>query len=129
MRPKSIGEGRARFELEVTAKLLNPNGTLHGGVIGSLADTAMGAALFSQLERGQWCSTLEIKMNYLLPVTAGAIAAEAVVISRSKRIGVLEARVLGDGDRLVALATGTLYIQTARAGVGDGPNTPTPPGV
>jgi len=68
-------------------------------------------------------------MNYLLPVTAGAIAAEAVVISRSKRIGVLEARVLGDGDRLVALATGTFYIQAARAEVDDGPNTPTPPGV
>jgi acyl-CoA thioesterase len=129
MRPKSIGEGRARFELEVTPKLLNPNGTLHGGVIYSVADTAMGAALFSQLERGQWCSTLEIKMNYLLPVTAGAIAAEAVVVSRSKRIGVLEARVLGDRDRLVALATGTFYIQTVRAEVGDGPNTPTPPGV
>jgi acyl-coenzyme A thioesterase PaaI-like protein len=68
-------------------------------------------------------------MNYLLPVTAGAIAAEAVVISRSKRIGVLEARVLGDGDRLVALATGTFYIQAARAEADDGPNTPTPPGV
>jgi acyl-CoA thioesterase len=102
---------------------------LHGGVIYSLADTAMGAALFSQLERGQWCSTLEIKMNFLLPVTAGAIAAEAVVISRSKRIGVLEAKVIGDGDRLVALATGTFYIQTARADAGDGPNTPAPPGV
>jgi hypothetical protein len=42
---------------------------------------------------------------------------------------VLEAKVLGDDNRLVALATGTFYIQTARAGVGDGPNTPTPPGV
>jgi len=73
--------------------------------------------------------TLEIKMNYLLPVTAGAIAAEAAVISRSQRIGVLEAKVLGDGDRLVALATGTFYIQSARAGAGDGPNTPTPRGV
>jgi acyl-coenzyme A thioesterase PaaI-like protein len=28
MRPKSIGEGRARFELEVAARHLNPNGTL-----------------------------------------------------------------------------------------------------
>ena len=73
--------------------------------------------------------TLEIKMNYLLPVTAGASAAEAAVFSRSQRIGVLEAKGLGDGDRLVALATGTFYIQSARAGAGDGPNTPTPRGV
>ena len=114
MRPKSMGDGRARFELEVASKHLNPNGVLHGGVIYSLADTAMGAALFSLLDGRDQCSTLEIKMNYLLPVTGGTIAAEASVVERSKRIGVLEARVFGDGNRMVALATGTFYIQTAR---------------
>ncbi|HEX9821258.1 MAG TPA: PaaI family thioesterase [Methylomirabilota bacterium] len=114
MRPKSMGDGRARFELEVEARHLNPNGILHGGVIYSLADTAMGAALVSLLDGGDHCSTLEIKMNYLAPVTGGTIAAEAAVVQRTRRIGVLEARVFGDGDRLVALATGTFYIQTAR---------------
>ncbi len=115
LRPKSIGDGRARFELDVGARHLNPNGTLHGGVIYSVADTAMGAALFSRLEPGEQCATLEIKMNYLLPVTGGSIAAEAAVVSRTKRVGVLEARVYGDGEALVALATGTFYIQTARS--------------
>ncbi len=43
----------------------------------------MGAALFTQLDGRQWCATLEIKMNYLLPVTGGTIAAEATVISRT----------------------------------------------
>ena len=115
MRPQSIGEGRARFELEVAARHLNPNGTLHGGVIYSVADTAMGAALFSQLDPGEQCATLEIKMNYLLPVTGGSIAAEAAVVSRTKRVGVIEAKVYGDGDKLVALATGTFYIQGPRS--------------
>ena len=114
LRPKSIGEGRARFELDVGARHLNPNGTLHGGVIYSVADTAMGAALFSRLEPGEQCATLEIKMNYLVPVTGGSIAAEAVVVARTKRVGVIEAKVYGDGDTLVALATGTFYIQAPR---------------
>ena len=78
MRPTSMGDGRARFELDVAPSHLNPNGTLHGGVIYSLADSAMGAALFSQLDG-------------------------------------LEAKVFGEGDRLVALATGTFYIHAARA--------------
>ena len=95
-------------------KHLNPNGVLHGGVIYSLADTAMGAALFSLLDGQDRCSTLEIKMSYLQPVTGGCIAVEASVVQRTKRIGVLEARVFGDGDQMVALATGTFYIQTAR---------------
>ena len=114
MRAKSIGDGRARFELAVEATHLNPHGTLHGGVVYSLADSAMGAALFSQLGPGELCATLEIKMHYLQAVTGGALAAEAAVVDRTKRIGVMEAKVYGDGDRLVALATGTFYIQSAR---------------
>jgi acyl-CoA thioesterase len=115
MRAKSVADGRARFELEVTPAHLNPNGVLHGGVIYSVADTAMGAALVSRLDSGEQCATLEIKMNYLAPVTGGTIAAEAAVVDRTKRVGVIEARVFGDGDRLVALATGTFYIQASRS--------------
>ena len=115
MRAKSVGDGQARFELDVQAKHLNPNGILHGGVIYSLADTAMGAALFSRLDSGEQCATLEIKMSYLVPVTAGRITADAAVVQRTKRIGVIEAKVFDDGDRLIALATGTFYIQPARS--------------
>jgi acyl-coenzyme A thioesterase PaaI-like protein len=32
-------------------------------------------------------------------------------VSRSRRVGVLEARVHADGERLIALATGSFYIQ------------------
>jgi acyl-coenzyme A thioesterase PaaI-like protein len=56
-------------------------------VIDSLADTAMGTALFTQLDGRQWYATLEIKTNHLLPVTGGTIAAEAAIISRTQRIG------------------------------------------
>ena len=114
IRPASMGDGRARFELTVREDHLNPNGVVHGGVVYSLADTAMGAALFSALEPGQSCTTLEIKINYLAPVTSGELAAEASVIGRTKRTGVLDARVHGDGGRLVAVATGTFYIQRSR---------------
>ena len=80
----------------------------------SLADSAMGAALFAELDAGEMCVTLEIKMQYLAAVTGGALAVEAAVVNRTKRIGVMEAKVFGDADRLVAIATGTFYIQTAR---------------
>ena len=77
IRPASMGDGRARFELTVREDHLNPNGVVHGGIVYSLADTAMGAALFSALDPGQSCTTLEIKINYLAPVTSGELAAEA----------------------------------------------------
>ncbi len=112
IRPVSMGDGRARFALKVREDHMNPNGVVHGGVVYSLADTAMGAALFSALEPGQSCTTLEIKINYLAPATSGELAAEASVVARTKRTSFLEARVHGDDDRLVAVATGTFYIQS-----------------
>ena len=54
-------------------------------------------------------------MSYLVPVTGGTITVDAAVIQRTKRIGVLEAKVFGDGDRLVAMATGTFYIQAPKS--------------
>jgi acyl-CoA thioesterase len=110
--------GRSRFELSVRPEHMNPYGVLHGAVVYALVDTAMGAALVSRLEPGERCATLEVKIHYLAPVTGGELTAEARLVERTRRIGVLEARAWAGGERLVALATGTFYIQ--------GPAAPSP---
>ena len=111
--PVTFGDGAATFGLTLRQDHMNPYGVVHGGVVYSLVDTAMGAALVSRLESGERCTTLEIKINYLAAATEGELSAEAAVIQRTKRTGVLEARVRDDGDRLIALATGSFYIQGA----------------
>ena len=111
----AMGDGRSRSEIELRPEHLNPHGVVHGGVIYALADYAMGGALTSRLGSGERCATLEIKINYLAPVSEGRLAAEARVVERTTRVGVLKARVYADGDRLVALATGTFFIQGPRA--------------
>jgi uncharacterized protein (TIGR00369 family) len=50
----------------------------------SLADYAMGGALTSRLRPGERCATLEIKINYLAPVSEGILVAEAQVVERTK---------------------------------------------
>ncbi len=107
--------GRARFEVTVGPQHLNPHGMVHGGVVYSLVDYAMGGALTSLLAPGERCATLEIKINYVAPVTAGLLAAEAGVVDRTARVGVLDARVHTGGGGLVALAMGTFYIQSAKS--------------
>jgi acyl-CoA thioesterase len=74
----------------------------------------MGGAVTSSLQAGERCATLEIKINYLAPASEGRLAAEAWIVARSSRVVVLEARVQAEGERLVALATGSFYIQTSR---------------
>jgi acyl-CoA thioesterase len=106
----SFGAGAATFGLAVRHDHLNPYGVVHGGVVYSLVDTAMGAAVHTRLVPGERCATIEIKINYLAPVAEGELRAEARLVERTKRIAVLEARVHG-GDQLVAVATGTFYVQ------------------
>ncbi len=112
---ETLAAGRASFRLVVTADHMNPYGVVHGGVLYSMVDYALGAALTSELDRRERCATLEMKINYLAPVSGGELRAEAHVVDRTKRIGVMESRVFADGKRLVAVATGTFYIKTARA--------------
>jgi acyl-CoA thioesterase len=112
IRRTSMADGRCRFEVTVRPDHMNPHGVVHGGVVYSLVDYAMGGALTSRLAPGERCATLEVKINYLVPVASGVLTAEAWVVERTKRIGVLEAKVHVDGNRLVALATGSFYIQS-----------------
>lgn len=114
VRRKRAGRDRWRFTLTVRRDHMNPYGLVHGGVVYSLVDYAMGGALAARLGPGERCTTLEIKINYLSPVSGGTLWAEARVVERTRRIGVLEGRVHADGDRLVALATGSFYIQVER---------------
>jgi acyl-CoA thioesterase len=113
VRRREARDGRSVFELETGPDHLNPYGVVHGGVIYALVDYAMGGALASRLGREERCATLEVKINYLAPVAPGALRAEARVIERTRRIGVLEGRVWGEGDTLVAVATGTFYITSS----------------
>jgi acyl-CoA thioesterase len=115
IRRASMGDGRAVFESTIRAEHMNPHGVVHGGVIYTLADFAMGGALTSLLEPGERCATLEAKINYLAPAHSGTVRAEAAVVSRSKRVAVMEARVYNEQQHLIALATGSFYVQP-RAG-------------
>lgn len=107
----SMTRGRATFEMTVRTEHMNPHGVVHGGVIGTLADYAMGAALTSELDAGTRCATLEMKINYVAAVSGGRLRAEAAVVHCGHRVAVIEARVTDDTGRLVAVGLGTFAIQ------------------
>lgn len=107
------GDGYSRGRVAVRAELLNPHGTLHGGVMYSLADNGMGAAVYSKLEESESCATIEIKIVYIAPVTAGVLECESRVVNKGRRVAVLESEVRNEG-RLVAKALGTFAIFATR---------------
>ncbi len=103
------GNGICQGILEIDDRLLNNFGAVHGGVIYSLADIAMGAALWSMLDQDQICKTVEIKITYLKPAISGKLICDARIINRTKRIGTVESEVTNDG-RVVAKTTGKFHI-------------------
>ena len=73
-----VSEGRAVFAAEPSEYHYNPLGTVHGGVMATLLDSALGCAVQSMLPAGTSYTTLELKVNYLRPITArtGTVYAE-----------------------------------------------------
>jgi uncharacterized protein (TIGR00369 family) len=76
------GLRRATVEFEASQRYANPMGTLHGGVLCDIADAAMGAAYKSTLAEGENFTTIELKINFLLPVSKGKLRAEQRLFTR-----------------------------------------------
>jgi uncharacterized protein (TIGR00369 family) len=106
-RMTAIEPGRSRFELDADARLHNPMGTLHGGVLCDIADIAMGSAYASTLEEGESFTTLELKINFLRPVRAAHLIAEGNLVQRGRTVGLVECAITDERGRLIAKATST----------------------
>jgi acyl-CoA thioesterase len=104
------GDGTCRVVLEVGDSHMNPHGLVHGAVLYALADTGMGGALTSVLGEGEYCSTIEIKINYLRPWKSGALRCDTRLISRGRTTATLQSDLYDGVDRHLAMATGTFAI-------------------
>ena len=106
--------GEAVAALDVGDRHLNPNGVVHGGVVFTLVDTAMGRATMSVLEEGRICASIEVAVRYLRPITGGRLVATASVLQAGRRIVHLEGRVTVDGDdRPVAVVQASFAVLEA----------------
>src|SRR5438093_10499783 len=99
----SVEEGKAIFEGEPDESVYNPIGVVHGGYAMTLLDSAMGCAVHSTLAAGERYTTLEVKANFVRPITldTGRVRCEGIVIHRGGTIATAE-------GKLVALSTGKL---------------------
>jgi len=87
---------------------------MHGGMLATLLDSAMGCAVMSMLRPGATFTTLELKTNYVRAATSrtGRLHAEGRVVHIGTRVATTDARVTDDNGRLYAHATSTCLIIT-----------------
>jgi uncharacterized protein (TIGR00369 family) len=103
---RTADDGTARLELDATEQHLNDAGTVHGGVLATLVDTAMGQAVRSLTDEDDVPATSQLTITYLRPGTPGTLEVTGRVSKQGEHLTVCEAEVEQDGRTLVhALAT------------------------
>ncbi len=103
-------EGRSRSRMAVKPELTQSMGYVHGGVLATLLDMAIGAAVRSTLPEGQRTVTVELKINYLKAVKGKVLVAEGEVEHRGNLLSVGRCRIYNELDELIATGLGTFIV-------------------
>ncbi|MBC2723962.1 PaaI family thioesterase [Desulfosporosinus sp.] len=104
-------DGIIRVQLTINENLLQFYGNVHGGVIASLIDTAIAVAVNQQLDPDEGASTVELKINYLRPISKGTLWGEGKVIQKGKSIVVAQGEIKDEEGRLLAIGTATFMVR------------------
>ena len=110
-RMAEVSKGRIVFTGEPGANVLNLIGTVHGGYAATILDSALALSVLSTLDADSNFTTLEIKVNYVRPITPGMpVRAEGTVVHSGRRVATSEARLTDSEGRLLAHGTTTCLI-------------------
>lgn len=109
---ESVERGVAIFSFEPQEFHYNPIGTVHGGVISAILDSAMGCSIHSLLPAGTAYTTLELKVNFLKAITikSGRLRAVGKVIHSGSRTALVEAQLMDDNNTIYAHGVSTCMI-------------------
>jgi len=111
--------GQAVVTLDVDHQHHNPMGTLHGGVLALVADTAMGVAFGRTLDDQQTFGTIDLRVDFIRPVICTRLTAVGILVKRGARVGFMRAEVHNQQGKLVATANCTcLVVDKPREGEG-----------
>jgi uncharacterized protein (TIGR00369 family) len=90
----------------------NPLGTVHGGVIATLLDTAAACSVHSTLPAGVGYTSMDLTTKFLRPVTiaSGLLTCTGSVISQGRRTALAQAALTDEQGRLLAHATSSCLI-------------------
>ena len=110
-RMAEVSKGRIVFTGVPGGNVLNLIGTVHGGYAATILDSALALSVLSTLDADSNFTTLEIKVNYVRPITPGmSVRAEGTVVHSGRRVATSEARLTDSEGRLLAHGTTTCII-------------------
>ena len=108
----AVEPGRVVFEFTPAEYHHNPIGSVHGGVLATMCDSACGCAVHSMLPAGASYTSQDLTVKFLRPVTAstGTLSCEGTVIHLGSRTALAQASLSDGGGRRYAHATSSCLI-------------------
>ena len=105
-------KGRVIFKATPLFDHYNPSGTVHGGWVGTLLDSAMGCSVHTMLQAGQAYSTVEYKVNLVRPlfVDSGEVICEGKIVHFGRTIATSEGTLKTAQGKLIAHGTETCAV-------------------
>jgi uncharacterized protein (TIGR00369 family) len=109
---ESVERGAVTYAMMPKEEFYNLIGSVHGGIITTLMDTALGTAVQSLLPAGQVATTMDLQTRFHRPVTVatGKVFAQAKVVHAGRRTATSEAKLVDAKGRVYATGTSTLMI-------------------
>ncbi|MFD1416872.1 PaaI family thioesterase [Oceanobacillus jeddahense] len=114
LREVELKDGHAILELPIIHEVTQSRQNVHGGVIASMVDAAVGAALRSLLEVGNAGVTVEMKLNYLRPANGKKLIAKGEIIKKGGSLAVGNAVIENDAGDEVAAGMVTYMIKSKK---------------
>jgi uncharacterized protein (TIGR00369 family) len=107
-------DGRSIIEWDASADYCfhSPSGPIvHGGMVATLLDTAMGGACWTLLEEDEDFLTADLRVEFLRAARPGTLRAEGTVIQRSRRVAFCSAELFDPEGTLLAAARCTQILR------------------
>jgi uncharacterized protein (TIGR00369 family) len=108
----AVGDGEATFSGTPDESVFNPIGTVHGGYVATLLDSALGCAVQTTLPAGTAYTSIEIKVSYLRPITLrpGTLTVTGRVTKPGRRVSFADGEARDADGRLLATAQSSFLV-------------------
>lgn len=104
-----IDTAYACLEMDADADIHgNQQGTVHGGLLGELADAAIGTAHSTTLASGESFTSIDLRIQFFRPVWKSVLTATARPVQHGRTITHYLCEIVREDGKLVALAAGTV---------------------
>lgn len=97
-----VEPGLVTLAVDYRDEIGQQDGFFHGGVIGTLCDTAAAAAAGTLIAPGTGILTIEYKVNFLAPAARGRLEVRGQVIRLGRTVTVCRARAFAEGKHVAS---------------------------